>query len=262
MPDQSLALLFYATGLGLTRDPYMEWGTFNVWVNAGREQFHLPTAAPQVLRGRIGVVLPNLAALVRRLQRLLKPLRDTAFDFQVRKQWIDVTCPWGNQIRCHAPGNWGDMQLGLPYIEFQVPEATSEGIAAFYREVMGAAAISLRARAEVRIGQFQKLIFRESGKTEPVYDGHHIAVYVASFSAPHTYLKSRGLITEESDEHQYRFQHIIDPGNGNPLFEIEHEVRSLYHPMWQRNLVNRNPEQSFFNYTRDRDPFMPSARTD
>ncbi|MGB1686710.1 MAG: hypothetical protein ACPHE0_09610 [Pseudomonadales bacterium] len=135
MPDQSLALLFYATGLGLTRDPYMEWGTFNVWVNAGREQFHLPTAAPQVLRGRIGVVLPNLAALVRRLQRLRKPLRDTAFDFQVRKQWIDVTCPWGNQIRCHAPGNWGDMQLGLPYIEFQVPEATSEGIAAFYREV-------------------------------------------------------------------------------------------------------------------------------
>jgi len=262
VPDQSLALLFYATGLGLTRDPYMEWGTFNVWVNAGREQFHLPTAAPQVLRGRIGVVIPNLAALERRLQRLRKPLCDTAFDFRVRKQWIDVTCPWGNQIRCHAPGKWGDMQLGLPYVEFQVPEATSEGIAAFYREVMGAAAVSLKARAEVRIGQFQRLIFRESSKTEPVYDGHHIAVYVASFSVPHTYLKSRGLITEESDEHQYRFQHIIDPGNGNPLFEIEHEVRSLYHPMWQRNLVNRNPEQSFFNYTRDRDPFMPSERTD
>ncbi len=106
-------------------------------------------------RGRIGVVLPNLAALERRLQRLRKPLRDTAFDFQVRKQWVDVTCPWGNQLRCPAPGNWGDMQLGLPYVEFQVPEATSEGIAAFYREVMGAAAISLKARAEVRSASFR-----------------------------------------------------------------------------------------------------------
>ena len=43
------------------------------------------------------------------------------------------------------------------------------------------------------------------------YDGHHIAVYVADFSGPHDRLAERGLISEESDQYQYRFQAIFDP---------------------------------------------------
>jgi len=36
VPDQGLATLFYVSGLGLTRDPYMMTSTDNMWVNVGR----------------------------------------------------------------------------------------------------------------------------------------------------------------------------------------------------------------------------------
>jgi predicted TIM-barrel fold metal-dependent hydrolase len=84
-----------------------------------------------------------------------------------------------------------------------------------------------------------------------------IAIHIANFSAPHAYLAERDLLTEESDQHQYRFQTIVDPDSGETLAELEHEVRSLKHPMFKRNLVNRNPAQSFFNYTQGRGSFQP-----
>ena len=59
--DQRLATLFYVVGLGFTRDPYMSVGDENMWINLGRQQFHLPTRGkPQVLRGHVGVVVPDL----------------------------------------------------------------------------------------------------------------------------------------------------------------------------------------------------------
>ena len=48
VPDQELAALFYVTGLGFTRDPYIDFGTRNMWVNAGEQQFHLPKAGAQI----------------------------------------------------------------------------------------------------------------------------------------------------------------------------------------------------------------------
>jgi hypothetical protein len=54
VPDQRLATLFYVTGLGLTRDPYLMTGIDNMWVNVGRSQFHLMTGPAQVLRGCTG----------------------------------------------------------------------------------------------------------------------------------------------------------------------------------------------------------------
>ena len=65
-PDQEKAALFYVNGLGLTRDPYMMTGPANMWVNAGRQQFHLPTSKPQVLRGHVGVVVSDYASLPQR----------------------------------------------------------------------------------------------------------------------------------------------------------------------------------------------------
>src|SRR5512135_3109961 len=75
IPDQQLATLFYVTGLGLTRDPYLMTSTDNMWINVGRSQFHLPTRKPEVLRGRVGIVLPGREALLARLagvKRLLE----------------------------------------------------------------------------------------------------------------------------------------------------------------------------------------------
>src|ERR1700693_2463195 len=69
VPSQETAALFYVNGLGLTRDPYMMTGPANMWVNAGRQQFHLPTSKAQVLRGHIGVVVSDYEQLPKRLAR-------------------------------------------------------------------------------------------------------------------------------------------------------------------------------------------------
>ena len=255
--DQRLATLFYVVGLGFTRDPYLSVGDENMWINVGNQQFHLPTRGQQVLRGHVGVVVPDRAALVSRLESVRTKLAETRFDYAQHEQYVEATCPWGNKIRCYAPHvRWGDMTLGMPYVEFDVPHGAPKGIAAFYQhafEVKGLVSPD-GASATIPIGRNQSLVFRESASTRP-YDGHHVAVYVADFARPHRYLKERGLVTEESDQHQYRFQHIVDPDSGAQLFEIEHEVRSLRHPMWGRVFVNRNPAQTQRTYQRGRDAF-------
>jgi len=68
-------------------------------------------------------------------------------------------------------------------------------------------------------------------------------------------LKERGLVCEESDNHQYRFRDVIDPDSGRVLCTIEHEVRSMFHPMWGRELVNRNAGQNIFAYAHGKDAF-------
>jgi hypothetical protein len=143
-------------------------------------------------------------------------------------------------------------------VEFEVPQGSAAGIARFYREFLQAHA-ELQAGAQptavVSTGAAQRLRFRESTRPLPEYDGHHLQVYVTDFSGPHRRLLERGLVTEESDEYQYRFRDLVDPASGKPLFTIEHEVRSLTHPLYGRPLVNRNPEQSNRNYVRGHDAF-------
>ena len=249
VPDQRLATLFYVMGLGLTRDPYLMTGVGNMWVNIGRSQFHLPTGRAQVLRGRVGLVLPDVDALERRLEAVRPALDGTGFAADAGREAVDVTSPWGNRIRCHRPQpQFGRMALGMPYVELDVPEGTAPGIARFYRDILGAPATVGEAdgapAARVPVGYSQELVYRETDEAPPPYDGHHLAVYLADFSGPHGRLDARGLITEESDQHQYRFQAIVDPDDGGTLFEIEHEVRSMTHPLYARPLVNRNPDQA------------------
>lgn len=257
VPDQALATMFYVNGLGFTRDPFVDFGPANVWINVGEQQFHLPTNSPQVLRGHVGVVVPDLDDLSTRLERVSGRLSGTRFGLKRSKQKLDVTCPWGNRIACYGPGKFGQMKLGIPYVEFLVPTGTSDGISRFYNQVMQAPAAARAGLCTVAVGKGQQLRFRETARKLPDYDGHHIAIYVSNFSGPHGILKGRKLITEESDDHQYRFTDIFDPDSGKRLFEIEHEVRSLHHPMYGRRLTNRNPAQSFFNYVQGRDAFVP-----
>jgi hypothetical protein len=257
--DQGLGTVFYMSGLGLTRDPYMMTSIDNMWVNVGRSQFHLPTMAKaQCLRGRVGLVVPDRDALLQRLNRVRGMLGDTRFCFVEREDHVETTCPWGNRILCHDPSSRFDgMALGMAYVEFDVPQGTVEGIADFYREVFATAARVEGTAAHVSVGIGQELIFRESDTPADAYDGHHIQVYVANFSGPHGRLVARGLLTEESNQHQYRFQQIAHPKSGRPLFEIEHEIRSLRHPMYARPLVNRNPLQTNRAYVPGRDGWVP-----
>ncbi len=257
VPDQITATLFYITGLGLTRDPYLVTGVVNMWVNAGRSQFHLPIGDAQVLRGRIGLVAPTLDALAGRLDAVAELLSGTKFAFERHdagnEKWIDVTCPWGNRFRCHGPdARFGRMMLGLPYVEFDVPRGAAPGIARFYRDIFKAPATVDNTGdgnvACVQAGMGQSLRFRETDATLPDFDEHHIQIYVADFSGPHDRLSERGLVSREDNQHQYRFRDIVDPESGDALFTIEHEVRSMTHPLYARPMVNRNPDQSNQRY--------------
>jgi hypothetical protein len=249
VPDQLLATLFYITGMGLTRDPYLVTGVSNMWVNVGRSQFHLPTRGAQVLRGHVGLVLPDLDALARRLEAVRGELAGTRFDFAAGDSVIDVTCPWGNRLRCHAPDpRFGPIVLGMPYVAFDVAAGAAVGIARFYREILKARAtveeVDGAPAARVSVGHRQDLIFRETTAKLADYDGHHIQIYVADFSGPHEALNERGLITEESNRHQYRFVDIVDPAGGKILHTLEHEVRAMSHPLFGRPMINRNPAQT------------------
>jgi hypothetical protein len=264
VPDQHLATLFYVTGLGLTRDPYLMSGTSNMWINVGRSQFHLPTNKPQVLRGCVGLVLPDREALLQRLARVRKHLEGTRFDFHEDEAFVETTSPWGNRVRCHRPEpRLGRITLGMPYVEFDVPAGSADGIARFYEQIIAARANvandSEGRRACVEVGDHQYLLFRETDRPPQEYDGHHIQVYVADFSGPHRRLGERGLVSEESDQHQYRFRDIVDPGNGKALFAIEHEVRSMRHPLYLRPLVNRNPAQTNTHYAPGQDAWTWAA---
>jgi hypothetical protein len=215
-----------------------------------------------VARGVIGLVMPDLDALQTRLAEAKALLADTKFSYAVENGHVVATCPWGNKFRCHLPASeYGDMTLGMPYVEFTVPRGTAEGIARFYERVMGAFARvdTLRGEkaARAKVGRGQELIYRETTDPIPAYDGHHVAIYISDFGGPHRWMVEHDLVTEESNPYQYRFTKIVDPDAPRQvLFEIEHEVRSLTHPMYLRPLVNRNPAQRQRTYVRGRDAFV------
>ena len=258
IPDQRLATLFYGAGLGLTRDPFLMVSDDNLWMNVGRSQFHLPTGKAQVLRGHTGLVIEGREALLNRLATVRPKLDGTRFNFQEHNDYVEAMCPWGNRVRCHEPdaARFGRITLGIPYVEFDVPVGTAERIVAFYREVIDvpAAVTNGDARlARVTIGREQHLLFRETDRPQPAFDGHHVQIYIVNFSGPHRKLKERNLVTIEDNQYQYRFQDIVDLDSGSVLFTIEHEVRSLTHPMCLRPLVNRNPAQTARTYAQGHD---------
>ena len=258
VPDQRIAELFYIAGLGLTRDPYMMVGPGNMWVNVGDQQFHLPGRAAQVVPGRIGLVLPDIDALRERLDRVQPQLEGTSFSWSIEDGTVSVTGPWGNHFRCYPPGpDFGPMVLGIPYVEFMVKPGAADAIVRFYGQIMGApASVKRGARGDiglVTIGLGQQLRFVETEDPIQDYDGHHIAVYVANVSKAYSHLERKGLIMQEMGGHQYRFKDIVDPKTSERVMELEHEVRSLHHPMYRRNLVNRDPTLNIRSYSPSRE---------
>lgn len=264
VPDDRAASLFYVHALGFTRDPYITYPTLT-WINIGAQQFHLPAGDAQVVRGVTEMVVPDLDALEERLRRAAKHLAGTEFAWE-RVDGDDdggvelaVRGPWGNRLRCRAPAAGSRMELGIAAVEFPVATGVADGIGRFYREVLGAAATVKDGLCLVSAGPGQALRFRESDEPLVDYDGHHLAIYIADFSGPHGRLLDRDLIVEESNEYQYRFNWIVDPATGEPLFEIEHEVRSLGHPLFGRPLVNRNPDQGLRPYRPGLDAYRPGG---
>jgi hypothetical protein len=253
VPDQRLAQLFYAAGLGLTRDPYLMVADTNMWINVGRSQFHLPTGKPQVVRGHTGLVISGREALLERLTRVRPKLADTKFGFTEHNDYVEATCPWGNRLRCYEPdaARFGRIALGIPYVEFDVPVGSAKRIADFYPAIFGTPAQVQNGDGTVArtlMGKDQYLQFRETDAPQPPFDGHHVQMYISNFSGPYEKLKARNLISVEDNQYQYRFQDIVDLDTNKVLWSVEHEVRSVTHPMYLRPLVNRNPATTNQNY--------------
>ena len=98
-------------------------------------------------------------------------------------------------MRCYEPdaARFGRITLGIPYVEFDVPVGTAKGICAFYPEIMGMPAELLNGDgtvARVKIGKNQHLLFRETDRPPPDYDGHHVQMYITNFSGPYRRLRS------------------------------------------------------------------------
>jgi hypothetical protein len=214
----------------------------------------LPTGTPEILRGVIGLVVPDRQALLNRLSRARKALADTKFEFRESNDCVETVCPWGNRIHVHAPDKerFGRIQLGMPYVRFDVRPGTAPRIARFYREVLQAPANVVKngsgPEARVQVGEKQYFYFRETDAPERPYDRHHVQIYIANFSGPHRRLKELSLITGETGEYEYRFRDVIDLDSREVLFTVEHETRSQTNPMYGRPLVNRNPAQTNTDY--------------
>jgi hypothetical protein len=144
-----------------------------------------------------------------------------------------------------------------------VPRGAACAIANFYLSLIDAPAdVDVNANgdryASVRIGADQCLRFIETDAPIPPYDGHHIQVYFSDFSGPHWRLQELGLVSRETDEHEWRFIDIIDPDSKKVVFQIEHEVRSVRHPLYERPKINRNPVQTNRHYAKGQDAFRGS----
>jgi hypothetical protein len=206
-------------------------------------------------------VVSGREALLARLAAVKPKLADTQFAFSEHNDYVEAICPWGNRVRCYEPdaARFGRVTLGIPYVEFDVPVGTANGIAAFYPPIMQTPASVMNGDgtvARVMMGKDQHLQFRETDRPQPEFDGHHVQMYIANFSGPYQRLKQRGLVSSEDNQYQYRFCDIVDLDSGKPLFTVEHEVRSVTHPMYMRPLINRDPSQSNRNYAHGHDQWL------
>lgn len=254
IPSQLPATAFYVSGLGLTRDPYLMTGIDNMWVNLPNAQFHLPRGEAQLLRGRTGIVVPDLKEALWRLDRVKGELAGTRFRFEDHGTHVDAWCPWGNHYRLHAPApEYGPLLCSMPYVLFHVPRGTAARIARFYDEICGMTAGTEDCEgapaARVSAAAHMDLLFRETDQPQPAFDGHHIQITLVNFSGPYRKLLERGLVSREDNEHQYRFIDIVDLDTREVLFQVEHEVRSMRNPLYPRSwsYTVRDPRVSNMN---------------
>src|SRR5260370_8041444 len=181
-------------GLGFTRVPYLFPGTNHMWVNVGRNQFRLPSGPPLVFRGHIGVVSPDREALLDRLTGVKKQLADHKFKFKEHNEYVETTCPWGNKIRLYSPDEerFGKINLGIPYVEFTVPEKTAKGISRFYRKVLGAiTCIENNAEgqaAHIKLALPHNPLFPAPAEKLPAFAAPHPHAYPTPFPVPPTQL--------------------------------------------------------------------------
>ena len=246
VPDLGPAMLFFCEGLGFTRDPTRMVGTRNMWINAGRQQFHVPRGEAIPFPGEVGVSVPDLKATLRNLKRISQELKGTHYSFNDNGKSISATTPWGHALRVHQAGELsGRMPQAISYVNFWIPVGTAKHIADFYEKfVYAPTKLGKRgktATATVTVGANQHFHFIEKANYQPVDHPNHVAIYVTRYQEMYQQFKAKKLLMRPDVEEQFRFEKMANPRSGKVVFSFEHEVRSLYHPDYLKPLANRVP---------------------
>ena len=66
------------------------------------------------------------------------PEKETRFSWREKDGAVEATCPGATACAAMRPRRVRRTELGLVYVDFDVPTGTAEGIARFYNEVMQA----------------------------------------------------------------------------------------------------------------------------
>lgn len=262
--DHVTATNFFVAGLGLTRDPYRMVGTENMWVNIGTQQFHLPVAEPTPFPGEIGISLPDLEQTRQRLAIVARKLEGTHFAFAPDGDTLRITSPWGHQFIAHDAGAMpGRLPMAIPYVRFHVPPGMAVGIGRYYADLLGCPVEGAHDGVRVTVGPHQHFHFQERPGAVSIAHTNHVCLYISRYWETYAAIQERQLVYERDMKGwQFRILHLLDPavesgpmfqpatgggptfqpatGGGN-TFQIEHELRSFYHPDFLKPLVNRHP---------------------
>ncbi len=246
VPDQGPAMLFFCEGLGFTRDPARMVGTRNMWINAGRQQFHMPRGEAIPFPGEVGVSVKDIKRVHRNMKRIACELKGTEFSIKEVGKTLTCTSPWGHVLRVHQAGQLsGRMPQAISYVNFWVPVGTAKTIADFYEKMVYAptevAKRGKHAMAVVTVGANQHFHFIERPDYEPVDHPNHVAIYVTRYREMYRQFKAKKMLMRPDVEEQFRFEKMFNPRSGKVVFSFEHEVRSLYHPDYLKPLTNRVP---------------------
>lgn len=248
--DHDLATVFFINGLGLTRDPYRRVDETNMGINVGLQQFHLPRRGPTPpFPGIIGMVVPDLAVIRARLDRLEKlgKFDGTKYAGAFGETIADITSPFGGvRLRLHAAGTVPFQRpLGIAYVEIFVPPDTAGAIARFYAELFRAVVkldeIDHATAAIVTAGPFQSVRFIERELED--YDTHnfHLSYHVTHYNEVRERIAAAGALKGEGRGQVFFFDRIFDPESVETVILLENEVRSIYHQDFMRPLINRWP---------------------
>ena len=246
IPDLGPAMLFFCEGLGFTRDPTRMVGTRNMWINAGRQQFHTPRGEAIPFPGEVGVSVADIKMVYRNMKRISHELKGTDFSLKEVGKTLTVTSPWGHVLRVHQAGELsGRMPQAISYVNFWTPVGAAKTIAEFYNKIVYAPTkVTKRGKysmATVTVGANQHFHFIEKPNYEPVDHPNHVAIYVTRYQEIYQQFKAKKMLMRPDVEEQFRFEKMFNPRSGKVVFSFEHEVRSLYHPDYLKPLANRVP---------------------
>ena len=225
--SRPLAERFYFDLLGFSKDKSPSFHC-----NLGQQQFHLAESGDpaQKVTGSIGLIVPSLETLRKRVDLVKEDLKGTQFEIvQDAGDTMTIICPWGNRlhlydaeqesqslkptsdspqkmVKLHADGGAYAAnrmavrgQPGIRYIEITCRPGSTAAICDFYREMIGCSVSKPQnGQAVVCVGPGVHLAYVEDESLQEsdskAMEGVHICVYAQGFKGLYDRLKSKNLI--------------------------------------------------------------------